>query len=112
MTGALVPVEAVKLYGAATRDGRSIVAYVPLLATENDAAAISRLARSDLVVESHAAWRWLRNAGMAIAARMPMMMITTMSSIRVKPFSFSPSSSAARRLAIASLIVLIMNVPP
>src|SRR4051795_4907836 len=33
--------------------------------------------------------RWLRNTGMAMAARMPMMMMTTRSSIRVKPWSFS-----------------------
>ena len=33
--------------------------------------------------------RWLRKTGMAMAARMPMMMMTTRSSIRVKPWSFS-----------------------
>src|SRR3954468_17917507 len=43
--------------------------------------------RSDSTCEAHAFWRWFRNAGMAIAARMPMMMMTTRSSIRVKPFS-------------------------
>src|SRR5437762_671162 len=31
--------------------------------------------------------RWFRNTGMAMAARMPMMMMTTRSSMRVKPSS-------------------------
>jgi hypothetical protein len=44
---------------------------------------------SDFMEESTARWRWLRKTGMAIAARMPMMIMTTRSSIRVKPWSFS-----------------------
>src|SRR4051812_29189202 len=40
-------------------------------------------------------WRWFRKTGMAIAARMPMMMMTTRSSMRVKPPS---RSSAALRI--------------
>ena len=43
---------------------------------------------------------WLRNVGMAIAARMPMMIITTRSSIRVKPWSLS-SVALRRRVSTA-----------
>ena len=44
---------------------------------------------SALAAESSAFLRWLRNTGIAMAARMPMMIMTTRSSIRVKPWSFS-----------------------
>src|SRR5262249_51407520 len=40
---------------------------------------------SDLAAASSALLRWPRNAGMAIAARRPMMMTTTSSSMRVNP---------------------------
>ena len=46
-------------------------------------------ARSDFMDASTAFLRWFRKTGMAMAARMPMMMMTTRSSIRVKPWSFS-----------------------
>src|SRR3954451_17769745 len=45
--------------------------------------------RSALACASQPFLRWFRKTGMAIAARMPMMMMTTRSSIRVKPWSFS-----------------------
>jgi hypothetical protein len=40
---------------------------------------------SDLVLASWPLPFWLRNAGMATAAKIPMMRITTRSSMRVKP---------------------------
>ena len=40
-----------------------------------------------LASESCALARWLRKAGRAIAARMPMIRMTTRSSMSVKPFS-------------------------
>src|SRR3954449_1994942 len=49
------------------------------------------LRRSDLMPASQPFFRWFRKTGMAIAARMPMMMMTTRSSMRVKP----PSRSSA-----------------
>src|SRR3954468_9998974 len=56
---------------------------------------------SALAAESWAFLRWLRNTGIAIAARMPMMMMTTRSSMRVKP----PSRSS-RALRIRASIAL------
>src|SRR5665647_1346034 len=38
--------------------------------------------------ESTAFFRWFMKTGMAMAARIPMMIMTTRSSIRVKPWSF------------------------
>ena len=40
---------------------------------------------SDLAAASCAFWRCPKNVGMAMAAKMAMMMITTKSSMRVKP---------------------------
>ena len=57
------------------------------------AATVAAL-RTRLCAEaSFAFWVWLRNSGIAIAARMPMIRITTRSSMRVKP----PSSFARLR---------------
>ena len=44
--------------------------------------------RADLDWATQPFSRWLRNVGMAMAARMPMMMMTTRSSMSVKPESF------------------------
>src|SRR4051794_27783383 len=49
--------------------------------------AVCAVRAADLASESCARPRWPRKAGSAIAARMPMMRMTTRSSIRVKPFS-------------------------
>ena len=46
------------------------------------------VATSDLAEVDFALFFWLRNAGMAMAARMPMMIMTTSSSMSVKPLSF------------------------
>jgi hypothetical protein len=56
-------------------------------------AAVAAVRARDFAEASLALLFWLRNDGMAIAARMPMIRITTRSSISVKPFS----SSARRR---------------
>jgi hypothetical protein len=46
---------------------------------------VAALRADETAAESCAFERWLRNVGMAIAARIPMMITTTRSSIRVKP---------------------------
>src|SRR4051794_21559872 len=46
---------------------------------------------------------WFKNSGMAIAARMPMMIMTTRSSMSVKPCSFSSMALRSR----ASIAVLL-----
>src|SRR5665648_857276 len=43
---------------------------------------------SEMAEESTAFLRWFMKIGMAMAARIPMMIMTTRSSIRVKPWSF------------------------
>ncbi len=60
--------------------------------------------RSDLTLASAALSRWLRKSGMAIAARMPMITMTTRSSMRVKPWSFS-SRDFFRRLSMVFLLI-------
>ena len=52
-----------------------------------DSAAKSNARNMVSHMESCALARWLRNAGRAIAARMPMIRMTTRSSMSVKPFS-------------------------
>src|SRR5436305_10331300 len=61
--------------------------------------AAGRGGKSGLMDADTAFFRWLRKTGMAIAARMPMMMMTTRSSMRVKP-SFS-SCALRMRASIA-----------
>src|SRR5690349_13311391 len=63
------------------------VAANALLSVKYVSCAVAAVRASDLALESYALPFWLRKAGMAIAARMPMIRITTRSSIRVKPFS-------------------------
>ena len=61
---------------------------------------------SDLAEVDFALFFWLRNAGMAIAARMPMMIMTTSSSMSVKPLSLF---SALLRMR-ASMVVSSWDV--
>jgi len=50
---------------------------------------VAAFLRSDFRDASTPFLRWFRKTGMAIAAKIPMMMMTTKSSIRVKPWSLS-----------------------
>ena len=50
-----------------------------------DSISFATCFRSLLMPASTPFWRWFRNTGIAIAARMPMMMMTTRSSMSVKP---------------------------
>src|SRR4051794_8857089 len=59
----------------------------------------------DLASESWPFARWPRNAGRAIAARIPMIRITTRSSIRVKPRSDSMRSRIFRSILITPWLV-------
>ena len=61
-------------------------------------AAVCAVRAISLACASFALVFWFRNDGIAIAARMPMIRITTRSSIRVKPFS-----SWARRRSLESM---------
>src|SRR3954471_12046707 len=54
------------------------------------------LVASDFAAVSCAFFFWFRNSGMAIAARMPMMIMTTRSSMSVKPCSFSSIALRSR----------------
>ena len=63
------------------------VVYEPLLSVAQVSIASAAVTAVDLASASLPLLRWFRNEGMAIAARMPMIRITTRSSIRVKPFS-------------------------
>jgi len=66
-------------------------------ATDWKVSSVTRALRTaDLASVSCALVRWLRNAGSAIAARIPMIRITTISSISVKP-RFSRSRCRALR---------------
>src|SRR3954452_14332232 len=58
------------------------------------------LRASDFADESWPLARWPRKAGRAIAARMPMIRMTTRSSIRVKPFSLSIRSRNFRSIEL------------
>src|SRR6266550_2641002 len=58
---------------------------MPPLSVANVSAVVSAVRASSFAEESDALLFWLRNDGIAIAARMPMIRITTRSSIRVKP---------------------------
>ena len=53
----------------------------------------------------HAFLRWLRKTGVAMAARMPMMTITTRSSIRVNPSSPSFMDLRMRASMASSLTI-------
>src|ERR1700683_5525473 len=60
-------------------------AKLPLCSLAKVCMTVSRVPTWVLAAESLALLVWLRNAGMAIAARMPTIRMTTSSSIRVKP---------------------------
>ena len=63
------------------------LAYEPLLSVAHVSTACAAVTAVDFASASLPLLRWFRNEGMAIAARMPMIRMTTRSSIRVKPFS-------------------------
>src|SRR5665647_3664613 len=63
----------------------STVGKMSLLSTANVWTPTWMVWTPSLMADSLALSRWLRNIGIAIAARMPMMMITIKSSMRVKP---------------------------
>ena len=75
----------------------------PPLSTAEDSAARPKFDRSVLVAEFQPFLRWLRNVGIAIAARIPMMIMTTRSSIRVKPCSLSAMDLRIRTSMSVSL---------
>ena len=61
--------------------------YEPLLSVAQVSIASAAVTATDFASASLPLLRWFRNEGMAIAARMPMIRMTTRSSIRVKPLS-------------------------
>jgi hypothetical protein len=75
--------------------GRPVVAVVssaghteyPPCSAQHVSISVIMLRALDLALASMAFPRWPRNAGSAIAARIPMMRMTTSSSMRVKPLS-------------------------
>src|SRR4029079_6137235 len=83
-------------------DGSVQAAYEPLLSVAHVSIASAAVTAEDLASASLPLLRWFRNEGMAIAARMPMIRITTRSSIRVKPFS-----SWARSRNFRNMLVLL-----
>src|SRR3954463_1436253 len=76
------------------------LAYEPLLSVAHVSAAWAAVIATDFASASLPLLRWFRNEGMAIAARMPMIRITTRSSIRVKPFSFWARSRRFRSIRV------------
>src|ERR1700759_5306298 len=75
--------------------------------------SVARLRRSDLASASRALARWDRNTGIAIAARMPMMIMTTSNSTSEKPSSAatrSPRSCTTRdRTLISATGLLVLD---
>src|SRR3954454_570888 len=69
------------------RPGASQLVYTPALAVEHVSICDTMFRAADLASESWPFFCWPRKAGRAIAARMPMIRITTRSSMSVKPFS-------------------------
>src|SRR3954449_9381196 len=68
-------------------DAAAQLVYTPALSVAQVSICDTRLRAFDFASESWPFFCWPRKAGRAIAARMPMIRITTRSSIRVKPFS-------------------------
>src|SRR5262245_32915436 len=62
-------------------------AYEPALSVANVSIAVSAVRAAPFALASWALFLWLKNAGIAIAARRPRMIMTTRSSISVKPDS-------------------------
>jgi hypothetical protein len=86
----------------ANRDASLHDAYEPLLSVAHVSIASADVTAEDLASASLPLLRWFRNEGMAIAARMPMIRITTRSSIRVKPFSSWVRSRSFRNMLDSS----------
>ena len=78
--------------------------YEPLLSVAHVSNASAAVTATDLASASLPLLRWFRNEGMAIAARMPMIRMTTRSSIRVKPFSLWARSRRFRNMLGTPLI--------
>src|SRR5665213_2775449 len=73
--------------------------YEPLLSVAHVSIATWAVCASSLAAASTALLFWLRNDGIAIAARMPMIRMTTNSSISVKPAS-SPTCVCLVRIVV------------
>src|SRR3954454_13053616 len=69
------------------RPGASQLVYTPALAVAHVSICDTMFLAFDFASESWPFFCWPRKAGRAIAARMPMIRITTRSSMSVKPFS-------------------------
>ena len=70
------------------------------------------LRASDFALESWAFERWPRKFGRAIPARMPMMRMTTRSSIKVKPPSSNPTRFRSFSMSLSSLRRLSWGLEP
>src|SRR3954465_5114060 len=68
-------------------DAAAQFVYTPALSVAHVSICDTRLRAFDFASESWPFFCWPRKAGRAIAARMPMIRITTRSSMSVKPFS-------------------------
>lgn len=66
----------------------------PLFATNSVSNTFAAFVRSDFTADSLAFLRWFRKTGIATDASIPMTRITTRSSMRVKPCSFSRISAS------------------
>ena len=77
---------------------RADVGVAAAVVSGDVSAAVCAVRAISLACASFALVFWFRNDGIAIAARMPMIRMTTRSSIRVKPFS-----SWARRRSLESM---------
>src|SRR5271165_1499855 len=82
--------------------------YSPLLSTAIVSAVVSAVRASSLAWASEALPFCPANAGMAIAARMPMMRITTSSSISEKPSSsLNSSETFANTMALRDVLLAV-----
>ena len=77
--------------------------YEPLLSVAQVSNACAAVTAVDFASASLPLLRWFRNEGMAIAARMTMIRITTRSSIRVKPLSSWVRSRSFRYMFVLLL---------
>src|SRR5207248_7405977 len=81
----LADVDAFSVGSRASSLAASVSAYEPLLSVASVSAAVWAVRAEVFAAASLALPFWLMNDGIAIAARMPMIRMTTRSSIRVKP---------------------------
>ena len=72
---------------ALVEQARTAAAWLPVASDVQDSICEMALRASDFADASDALSRWPRNVGRAIAARMPMIRMTTSSSMSVKPDS-------------------------